>query len=195
MRPTLHRMAAVATFNPDGLWLSTSVCEGAACPLAAALGVRWGRWAEGLEPDAGAADSARALVHLRRELGAHVAEKVRFSGQGYDGANPRPQELAGEEAVACVFLQGTALLSVRTPAGFTSLLCDAGDWLLLPAGVPHVFDAGESPDVSFLRLSAGTRGWFPWHTGLSLPPALPAMDAFVEQLLLELGEDIEGSGA
>ncbi len=76
-----------------------------------------------------------------------------------------------------------------------SLLCDAGDWLLLPAGVPHVFDAGESPDVSFLRLTAGTRGWFPWHTGLSLPHSLPAKDAFVEHLLHELGEDIEGSGA
>ena len=97
--------------------------------------------------------------------------------------------------MACVFLQGTALLSVRTRAGFSSLLCDAGDWLLLPAGVPHVFDAGESPDVSFLRLTAGTRGWFPWHTGLSLPHSLPAKDAFVEHLLHELGEDIEGSGA
>lgn len=188
-------MAAVATFDPDGHWLSTSVCEGAACPLAAALGVRWGRWADGLEPDAGTAERARELAHLRRELGAHVTERFCLAGQGYDSAHPRPQELVGDDAVACVFLQGTALLSVRTPAGFTSLLCDAGDWLLLPAGVPHVFDAGESPDVSFLRLSAGTRGWFPWHTGLSLPPNLPAKDAFVEQLLHELGEDIEGSGA
>ena len=188
-------MAAVATFDPDGLWLSTSVCEGARCSLAAALGVRWGRWAEGAEPDAGSPASARALARLRRELGEHVTERVHFSGQGYDGANPRPQELVSEDAVACVFLQGTALLSVRTPAGFTGVLCDAGDWLLLPPGVPHVFDAGESPEVSFLRLSAGARGWFPWHTGLSLPPGLPAMDAFVEQLLHELGEDIEGSSA
>jgi len=188
-------MAAVATFDPDGLWLSTSVCEGAACPLASALGVRWGRWAEGLAPDADAVESTRAMARLRRELGPHVVERVRFSHQGHDGAHPRPQELVGDDAVACVFLQGVALLSVRTPAGFTSLLCDAGDWLLLPAGVPHVFDAGGSPDVSLLRLTAGRRGWFPWHSGLPLPPDLPGMDAFVAHLLHELGEDIESSGA
>lgn len=188
-------MAAVATFDPDGLWLSTSVCEGAACPLAAALGVRWGRWTDGVDPEAADAPGARALARVKRELGAHVTERVCFSGQVHDGAHPRPQELAGEDALACVFLQGTALLSVRTPAGFTSLLCDAGDWLLLPAGVPHVFDAGESPDVSFLRLTAGTRGWFPWHTGLSLPPGLPAKDAFIEHLLQELGEDLEDRSA
>lgn len=185
-------MAAVATFDPDGLWLSTSVCEGATCPLAAARGVRWGRWGDAPEPHAHGADSIQSLARLRRELGVHVTENIRFSGQGYDGANPRPQELVSDDAVACVFLQGTALLSVRTSAGFTSLLCDAGDWLWLPGGVPHVFDAGESPDVNFLRLSAGTRGWFPWHTGLSLPPGLPAMDAFVEQLLQDMGEEIEG---
>lgn len=188
-------MAAVATFDLDGLWLSTSVCEGAACPPAAALGVRWGRWADGAEPGAADVDRSKALIDLRRRLGAHVSERVQLTGLGYDGAHPRPQELVSEDAVACVFLRGTALLSVRTAAGFTGLLCEAGDWVHLPAGVPHVFDAGESRDVAFLRLSAGTRGWFPLHSGLSLPHALPAMDAFVEQLLHALGEDIEGSEA
>jgi 1,2-dihydroxy-3-keto-5-methylthiopentene dioxygenase len=188
-------MAAVATFDADGLWLSTSVCEGAACPAAASVGMRWGRWVDGPEPGDAVVDHAKALVELRRQLGAHVSERVRFSHSGYDGAHPRPQELTSEDAVACVFLKGTALLSVRTSAGFTGVLCEAGDWVWLPAGVPHVFDAGESPDVVFLRQSAGRRGWFPLHTGRSLPPGLPPMEAFVEHLLHELGEDIEGSEA
>lgn len=117
-------MAAVATFDPDGLWLSTSVCEGAACPAAAAVGVRWGSWAEGLERADADLDRSKALTDLRRRLGAHVTERVRLTGIGYDGAHPRPQELVSEDAVACVFLQGTALLSARTLAGFTGLLCD-----------------------------------------------------------------------
>lgn len=188
-------MTAVATFDYEGLWLSTSVCDGAACPLAASVGASWGRWAEGPGPLDAEVGRSKALAGLRRRLGAHVTERVRLTGIGYDGAHPRPQELASEDAVACVFLHGTALLSVRTPTGFTGLLCEAGDWVLLSAGVPHVFDAGESRDVAFLRLSAGGRGWFPEHTGMPLPHALPAMDAFVEQLLHALGEDIEGSQA
>jgi hypothetical protein len=43
-----------------------------------------------------------------------------------------------------------------------------------------------------MRLSAGQRGWFPLHTGASMPAELPAMDVFVERLLEALGEDIEG---
>lgn len=188
-------MAAVATFAPDGLWLSTSVCDGATCPLATSVGVRWGRWTDGAEPAEAQAGHAAALVDLRHQLGPHVTERVCLAGVGYGAARPRPQELASEATMACVFLQGTALLSVRTREGFTSLLCEAGDWVLLPAGVPHVFDAGEAPDASFLRLSAGGRGWFPENTGMPLPCALPVMDTFVEQLLHALGEDIEDSEA
>lgn len=177
--------------------MSTSVCEHAACPLAASLGVRWGRWSDGhpeLESDEALA--RYALADLRRLIGPHTTERLRFSRHAAnDVLRAPPRELEGEAAVAHVFLQGTALLSVRTQEGFTVVLCEAGDWVLLPAGVPHVFDAGAAPDVELLRLSAGTRGWFPWHTGTALPEALPALDAFVEQLLSALGEDIESDGA
>lgn len=195
---TLRRMTAVATFDRQGHWLSTSVCERAACPLAASLGVRWGKWSDGLDDTAPDADAQhqRALTQVRQLIGPHVSERLRFAHTAAnDAVRPSLQELEGEGAVAHVFLQGTVLLSVRTGDGFTGLLCEAGDWVLLPAGVPHVFDAGATPDVELLRLSAGTRGWFPWETGTPLPAALPALDAFVEQLLHELGEDIDGGSA
>ncbi|MDO9434423.1 hypothetical protein [Hydrogenophaga sp.] len=192
-------MTALATFDRHGHWLSTSVCERAACPLAASLGVRWGKWSDGLDdshPDA-QAQHQHALTQVRQLIGPHVSERLRFSHTAAnDATRPLPHELEGEGAVAHVVLHGTVLLCVRTGEGFTGLLCEAGDWVLLPAGVPHVFDAGTAPDVELLRLSAGTRGWFPWETGTPLPPALPALEAFVEQLLQELGEDIdEGESA
>ena len=189
-------MTAVATFDRHGHWLSTSVCERAACPLVSSLGVRWGRWSDGLVDTDVDSLHQRALADVRRLIGPHVAERLRFSSDAAnDALRPSPHELEGEAAVAHVFLQGTALLSVRTCEGFTGLLCEAGDWVLLPAGVPHVFDAGATPDVELLRLSAGTRGWFPWETGTPLPAALPALDAFVEQLLHELGEEVDGGDA
>lgn len=183
-------MAALATFDTDGHWLSLSVCEGAACPLADALGVRWGRWHDGAtEPDEdNDGHNGEALAALRQTLGPHVAERVRLNG----GQPVPPGELIGEDTIACVFLQGTALLLVRTPAGFTGLLCEAGDWVLLPAGLPHVFDAGAAPEVEFLRLCAGKRGWFPLRGGTRLPESLPRLDAFVRHLLHELGEEIDG---
>ncbi len=184
-------MPAIARFDVDGLWLSTSVCDGAACPQAASLGVRWGRWSDGGESSVDEAERARAFIDLRRQIGPHVVERVHFADQEATVARARPQEMAGDASVACVFLRGSALLSLRTTEGFTGLLLDAGEWVLLPAGVAHVFDAGPVPEVSFLRLSAGRRGWFPLPTGRPLPPALPARDAFVDQLLVALGEDIE----
>lgn len=189
-------MTALATFDRHGLWQSTSVCEGATCPVAASAGVRWGRWVDGLSADDAEAGQSSALVALRRQLGLHVAERVQCVAPPEQFLVPsRPLELTSDDGVACAFLQGAALIYLRTPSGFTGLLCEAGDWVLLPAGVAHVFDAGESPDLAFLRLSEGKRGWFPLHTGAALPPKLPTLDVFVEQLLHELGEDIEDGEA
>lgn len=171
--------------------MTISVCEGAVCPLAASLGVRWGRWNEGPVEEPHQVEGSSVFRALRRDLGVHVPERVRVSAPASAQAPSRPQELKGEGALACVILQGTVLLSVRTQAGFTGLLCEAGDWVLLPAGVPHVFDAGTTPELEFLRLSQGRRGWFPLHTGVPLPPDLPRLDELVEQLLLELGEELE----
>ncbi len=189
-------MTAIATFDHQGQWLDTSVCEGAACPWVGALGVSWGRCAAVTDDMARAEEEvlrSRELAALHRRLGAHVSEHVHIDPLPHAGVHavPPPVEIAGENATACVFMRGTALLSVRTSQGFTCLLLEAGEWVLLPAGVAHVFDAGPSPDVSFLRLSAGRRGWFPLPTGRRLPPALPAREAFVDQLLMALGEYIE----
>ncbi len=179
-------MPAIATFDPGGSCISVSVCEGATCPLVRAAGVRWGRWAE--EPEPGDAELAGnpALTELRRELGPHLAERLSAGAVA-----TRPLELVSDDAMACVFLAGSMLLSLRTKAGFTSLLFEAGDWVHLPAGVPHVFDAGEAAGLAWLRLSAGPRGWFPWRTGRCLPPGLPTKDAFVDHLLVALGQETE----
>jgi 1,2-dihydroxy-3-keto-5-methylthiopentene dioxygenase len=191
-------MAAVATFDPNGVWLTTSVCEGAACPSAAAEGVRWGRWSA--ESGSDAPVRVRAVERLqvdalKRRFGVACEERVTLSvaaeHRGY--WRPAPRELTSDKAGVCVFLQGTALVLVRTSAGFTGLLCEAGDWVYLPSGLPHVFDAGAHPDAEVIRLCEGSGGWFPEHTGRVLPPALPTMDAFVERLLHDLGEELESS--
>lgn len=192
-------MAALATFDPTGVWLTTSVCEDATCPLAAESGVRWGRWPAEVE----SGESIQAWLGdpsyvgtLKRRFGVNCEERVSLSlaekHRGY--WRPTPRELASDKPGVTVFVRGTALVLVRTGKGFTGLLCEPGDWVYLPARLPHVFDAGTTPDVEVLRLCEGSGGWFPEHTGQALPHALPTMDAFVERLLCELGEELESDG-
>lgn len=190
-------MAALATFDPGGLWLTTSVCEDAACPSAVFAGVRWGRWPlkaeSGESRDAWNVDPVQVGA-LQRRFGVGCQERVSLSvaAEHLGCQRPAPRELASEKAGVCVFIRGMSLLLVRTDRGFTGLLCEAGDWVYLPSGLPHVFDAGASPDADVLRLCEGSGGWFPEPTGRVLPEALPTMDAFVDRLLLELGEALEG---
>ncbi len=190
-------MPAVATFDTLGHGLTLQVCDAATCPLATALGVRWGRWPErSCTSGAAAVEIAyeRELAHLRASMGPCGSERLHL-GSGAPQPGPQwRQEIASETAGACLILAGTALLTVRTSGGFTGLLCEAGDWVVLPAGVPHVFDIGEAadPGVDVYRLCAGARGWFPFPTARPLPESLPGLDAFVLRLLSELGEELQG---
>ncbi len=57
-----------------------------------------------------------------------------------------------------------------------ALLCTAGDFISVPAGVKHWFDMGSSPDFSAIRFFTTPEGWVAQFTGSSLArehPLLP----------------------
>ena len=70
-------------------------------------------------------------------------------------------------------LDRVGLFYLPTQDGYLGLLFEAGEWVALPAGKPHVFDAGEA------------------HSFDGLPPALPLFEAFVEQVLSLTGNDAD----
>lgn len=72
-------------------------------------------------------------------------------------------------------------LRKRLPDGHAGLLCEAGDWVLVPAGTPHFFDAGDRPDFDALRLFSVPQGWKAKFTGAP-SPKLPLLDDFVARL-------------
>ena len=68
-------------------------------------------------------------------------------------------------------LDSAGLFYLPTAQGYLGLLVEGGEWVAMPAGAPHFFDAGEaaSPD--------------------GLPAALPRFEAFVEEVLAMTGND------
>ena len=70
-----------------------------------------------------------------------------------------------------------------------ALLCEAGDWVALPAGLRHFFDAGDEADFDALRLFTAPDGWVAQPTDAPAA-ALPLMDEFVALLAEEVGVDV-----
>lgn len=191
-------MAALARFEADGTWADTWVCDGLVRENLAAAGVQWGRWPVRTLQGDGLAELQRVygqeLAALGQHFRLHSADRVRLAPGDARWPALRQQFLQEHrhaDAEIRFFLAGTGLFHLRTDDGFLGLLCEAGEWLALPAGAQHRFDAGEAPDFEALRLFGAADGWVAQPTGAVLP-ALPLFDDFVGQLLEMMGADEEG---
>jgi len=189
-------MAALALFDAAGHWQDTLVCEHRIAPWLQGLGVGWGLLQLGPapEPDEPGAEAwlqaqQGRLATLGQGLGLHRIDRVRVTpGQpGWPALRQQfTQEHRHSEAELRVFLAGAGLFTVRHPEGFVGLLCEVGDWVALPAGLAHSFDAGAEPHFDALRLLGQAEGWVAQPSGLQRP-GLPDFDAFVSQLLEQTG--------
>jgi 1,2-dihydroxy-3-keto-5-methylthiopentene dioxygenase len=192
-------MVALARFDADGQWQETWVCDGLVREQLAPTGVRVGRWpvrqlcpldlaAEGLA--AVRAAYGEELAVLEQDFALRSADRVVLAPGDARWPALRQQFLAEHrhaDAEIRFFLAGTGLFHLRSGEGFLGLLCEAGEWVALPAGIAHRFDAGEEPAFEVLRLFGQPDGWAAQPTGAALP-SLPLHDAFVEQLLELMGE-------
>lgn len=88
----------------------------------------------------------------------------RLSGQGVSWGRGKAK---GQRA-----LRAPGLFYFSTTDGVLGLLVEAGDWVSVPEGAAHFFDAGKAQ-----RLDP------------QLPAALPLFDAFVEEVLALTGND------
>lgn len=191
-------MAALARFDAQGQWEETWVCEGLVRENLAPAGVQLGRWP--VRPLALPAGNGLAAVQaayraelaaLPRSFAVHSAGRVVLAPGDARWPALRQQFLAEHrhgDAEIRFFLSGTGLFYLRCGDGFLGLLCEAGEWVALPAGLAHRFDAGEAPACEVLRLFGQPQGWVAEPTGAVLP-ALPLYDDFVAQLLEQVGEE------
>ena len=192
-------MVALARFDNEGRWEETWVCDGLARQNLAPTGVQFGRWPLRPLPAAGGLDAVQAayaeeLADLGPGFQLHSADRVALAPGDARWPALRQQFLAEHrhgDAEIRFFLSGTGLFYLRSGGGFLGLLCEAGEWVALPAGLAHAFDAGETPAFEALRLFGQPQGWVAEPAGAALP-ALPLYDDFVAQLLEQVGEELEG---
>lgn len=193
-------MAALVSFDAQGRWGEALVCQQRITQALHGQGVAFGHIpvaqdvGDGL--DAALEAYAEALAPLRRQLEVRSADRVTLRPGHADWARLRAgflAEHAHAQAEIRFFLAGTGLFYVRTGNGFVGLLCEAGDWVAVPAGAPHFFDGGDEPDFDALRLFGTPDGWAAQPTGAPVPP-LPLLNAFTERLLALSGQEAQEAG-
>ncbi len=160
----------------DGLRAKTALRE---------LGIASGQWVLQANPVSQTPQLtyARELRQLRQLCDSVYTDRVRQRPGALRG-DPRDHhsvawpdqrdEHTHNDAEVRVILGGRARWVVRAPAvgGWITVTCEAGDWLALPAGLPHAFEASETRGVDLLRLFARPGGWVTERTSAEVPLCL-----------------------
>lgn len=132
-----------------------------------------------------AAVDAAALAALHRRFRVRSADRVRLAPG--DARWPvlrarfRQRHTHADHELR-VFVRGRGLFDLPLPDGRRAqLLCEAGDWLAVPPGVPHAFDAGREPEFDALRLFSAADGWVSQPTADAATAPLPDLDALLAE--------------
>ncbi|MFP1753910.1 1,2-dihydroxy-3-keto-5-methylthiopentene dioxygenase [Lonsdalea quercina] len=149
-----------------------------------AIGVRFERWqadrALSAEPDA-----EEVLAAYQHEIDKLVAEK---GYQSWDvismrADNPQKEALRGKflsehthgEDEVRFFVEGAGLFCLHVEGQIFQILCEKNDLLSVPAGTPHWFDMGSSPNFTAIRLFDNPEGWIAHFTGDDIATAYPKL--------------------
>ena len=190
-------MGALVRLDGDGQWQDTWVCDALIKKTLAREGVAWGRWPLRTLSDQGVAGVLEAyadeLGALKRRFQARAVDRLQVDSSAAQWPDLRRQLLVEEkhaESEVRIFLDGAGLTTIRTDGGFLALLCEAEEWVLLPAGSRHWFDAGDAPQLDLLRLfSRPVDGVQP--SSNERPQALPLFDEFVGTMLELTGHEAD----
>jgi 1,2-dihydroxy-3-keto-5-methylthiopentene dioxygenase len=81
----------------------------------------------------------------------------------------------GEDEVR-FFVEGRGLFCLHIGDEVLQILCEAADFLSVPAGTKHWFDMGEAPHFSAIRFFDNPQGWVADFTGDPIAAAFPTLD-------------------
>jgi 1,2-dihydroxy-3-keto-5-methylthiopentene dioxygenase len=74
------------------------------------------------------------------------------------------------------FVEGRGLFCLHVGEEVLQVLCEAGDWIAVPAGTRHWFDMGPEPSFCALRFFNNPEGWVARFTGDAIAERYPLLD-------------------
>lgn len=73
------------------------------------------------------------------------------------------------------FVEGRGQFYLHAQGKVYALLCEQGDFISVPAGLPHWFDMGENPNLKCIRLFTTPEGWVADFTGDDIADRFPRL--------------------
>ena len=80
----------------------------------------------------------------------------------------------GEDEVR-FFVEGAGLFCLHLDGQVYQILCEKNDLISVPAGTPHWFDMGSSPNFTAIRIFDNQDGWVAHFTGDTIADAYPRL--------------------
>ena len=80
-----------------------------------------------------------------------------------------------------LFVEGKGLFCLHLGDEVLQVLCEADDWIAVPAGTKHWFDMGPAPRFCALRFFNNPQGWVAEFTGDPIASRYPGLDQLPSQ--------------
>jgi 1,2-dihydroxy-3-keto-5-methylthiopentene dioxygenase len=80
-----------------------------------------------------------------------------------------------------LFVEGQGLFCLHLGDEVLQVLCEADDWIAVPAGTKHWFDMGPAPRFCALRFFHNPQGWVAEFTGDPIASRYPRLDQLPSQ--------------
>lgn len=151
----------------------------------AARGIRFQRWPAraalpaGAEPEQILSAYAEEIARVQAEGGYPTVDAIRLAPHHPDRDALRRKFLAehthSEDEVR-FFVEGRGLFCLHIGEEVLQLICEAGDWIAVPAGTRHWFDMGPRPRFCALRFFHNPDGWVARFSGDPIAAAYPLLD-------------------
>ncbi|MCU0529314.1 MAG: acireductone dioxygenase [Cyanobium sp. Prado107] len=151
----------------------------------AARGIRFERWPARATLPAGASPErileayAEEIARVQQEGGYPTVDAIRLTPDHPDRLTLRKTFLAehthSEDEVR-FFVEGRGLFCLHLGNEVLQLICEADDWIAVPAGTRHWFDMGPEPRFCALRFFHNPDGWVARFTGDAIARSYPLLD-------------------
>ena len=184
MTPMSHLQIFTASNSRQPLPHFASNDPGLIASELAQRGINFERWPARAQLPAGA--SAEAVLKAYADEITKVQERgryptvdaIRMAPDHPDREALRQKFLAehthSEDEVR-FFVEGQGLFCLHIGDEVLQVLCEADDWISVPAGTKHWFDMGSAPQFCAIRFFDNPDGWVAQFTGDSIAEQFPLL--------------------